>query len=302
MKRLTVLVGRLILCVPLLICAQHVQAGCVSGIPSKTCVSRISTDQEISMVEISRWSAAKLVPEIGYHNNDVKILLERMLDDMGSRYKLLGFIVDSNDQQKKVSDCRIYPVSSNGRLDKSVTDLGYLASGDCTNIADTLRLIIRRSVVKGTRWSSIDIKSYDFANYPGNAFQNSRSNMYVGSAGSSTYAHFEAYTLKAIDEVGDVPKGIPVTAYIAKKGDSLWSVAKATVGTGAAWPAFYDLNAATLESPTMLSEGDTIYLPRNISGWQEVTFHSVNARSVSMEIYGTSDYELLVETLCRPRP
>ncbi len=295
MNRSAISIRYLILFLSFFISVQSVKASCISRNHSSSCVWKVSVNKEIWIVEISRRSAGELKKYIGFHDNDVMVALNNIISDMGERYKSVGFTVDVGPLQKKVSDCQIYPIGPNSTLDKNVTNLTYLSPRDCTSTALKLRRFVRRLVTSNLNSPYFNVNV--FADYLGYKFQQERLTMYMTSTNSSKYAYFEAYTPMA---VGGVLRGIPLKSYTLRKGDTLWDVAKNTVGDGAAWPAFYDLNASKLTHLKKLKEGDSIYLPPNISGWWDVAFQSTDAKSISKEVYGTSDYGIIIETLCRP--
>jgi ABC-type amino acid transport substrate-binding protein len=61
-----------------------------------------------------------------------------------------------------------------------------------------------------------------------------------------------------------LPEAAPVAGYSVKQGDTLGSIAQATLGDRARWPEIWKLNKSRYPNPDLIEIGDTLTLPGTI--------------------------------------
>lgn len=61
--------------------------------------------------------------------------------------------------------------------------------------------------------------------------------------------------------VGNVTYVVDPDVYVVEKGDSLWEIAKATMGSGYEWTAIYEANKAIIKNPNILYKGQKLIIP-----------------------------------------
>ena len=77
---------------------------------------------------------------------------------------------------------------------------------------------------------------------------------YIVTAASETASLIPPSCIVAVKEAS-------YKTYTVKAGDTLWSIAKATLGSGFRWGELYYLNADLLKSPRMIYVGQTLRIP-----------------------------------------
>ena len=220
----------------------------------------------------------------------------------GDEYNSVKFFISHNSKPNRKVDCIVYPSNTNMPIGKNTKGLAHLTEGGCKATALKIRRYVRRIVAFDFANESefVEASAYGTDRPWRSDYQSHRFTMYENSGESTGDAFFEAFTAVEYQPNRSLPTGVPADIYEAKENDSLWGIAKENYGDGAAWPLLYDFNSSMLTNPENLRAGDIIFLPTVSNGWKEVKFKNADAKLISIEAYGTNNYELLVKTLCKP--